>query len=65
MSRILKRVNNRLSLGGAATLIVSVTLLAQALGFLRNRLISTNFTIVDPGASDAFFAAFIIPDFFY
>lgn len=65
MSQILKRVNNRLSIGGAATLIVSVTLLAQMLGFLRNRLISTNFTVTNPGASDAFFAAFIIPDFFY
>ena len=65
MSQVLKRVNNRLSIGGAATLIVSVTLLAQMLGFLRNRLISTNFTVTNPGASDAFFAAFIIPDFFY
>ena len=42
-----------------------VALLGQMLGFLRNRLISANFTSVDPGSSDAFFAAFQIPDFFF
>lgn len=42
-----------------------VTLLGQGLGFLRNRLISANFTKTDPGASDAFFVAFQIPDFFF
>ncbi len=41
------------------------TLLAQLLGFFRNRLVSTNFTQVNPGSTDAFFAAFQIPDFFY
>lgn len=46
-------------------MIIGVTLVGQALGFLRNRLISTNFTITDPGTSDAFFAAFQIPDFFF
>src|SRR4051812_26142163 len=55
----------RISLGSAATLLVAVMLLGQTLGFLRNRLISTNFTVDDPGASDAFFAAFQIPDFFF
>ena len=65
MNRILKRANQRISLGGAATLLVVVALQGQLLGFLRNRLISTNFTIADPGSSDAFFAAFQIPDFFF
>jgi len=65
MNRILKRANKRISLGGAATLLIGVALMGQTLGFLRNRLISTNFTVVDPGSSDAFFAAFQIPDFFY
>jgi putative peptidoglycan lipid II flippase len=51
--------------GSAATLLVGVTLLGQLLGFLRNRLVSTNFTVKDPGASDAFFVAFQIPDFFF
>lgn len=65
MNRILRRANSKVSLGGAATLLVVVALLGQVLGFLRNRLISTNFTVVDPGLSDAFFAAFVIPDFFF
>lgn len=46
-------------------MLFGVTLAGQLLGFLRNRLISTNFTVIDPGASDAFFAAFQIPDFFF
>jgi putative peptidoglycan lipid II flippase len=44
---------------------VAVTLVGQILGFLRNRLISTNFTATHPGSSDAFFTAFQIPDFFF
>lgn len=54
-----------MSFGGAATLLVGVALAGQILGFFRNRLVSTNFTVVDPGSSDAFFAAFQIPDFFF
>lgn len=65
MNRILKHANKKISLGGAATLLVAVALIGQILGFLRNRLISTNFTVVDPGSTDAFFSAFVIPDFFY
>jgi putative peptidoglycan lipid II flippase len=65
MNRFLDRTNKRISLGGAATLLIVVMLLGQGLGFLRNRFISTNFTVHDPGASDAFFAAFQIPDFFF
>lgn len=61
----LRRANTRISFGGAATLLIGVTLVGQLVGFLRNRLISTNFTVIDPGSSDAFFAAFQIPDFFY
>ncbi len=65
MNRILRHANKKISLGGAATLLVVVAMIGQVLGFLRNRLISTNFTVVDPGATDAFFSAFVIPDFFY
>lgn len=65
MKQFLRRATTRLSIGGAATLIMSVTLVGQALGFLRVRLISANFSVVDAGLSDAFFAAFQIPDFFY
>lgn len=55
----------KISIGNAATLLIVVALFGQALGFLRNRLISTNYTATDPGASDAFFVAFQIPDFFF
>lgn len=65
MKRILNRANKRVSLGGAAFLLISVAMAGQVLGFFRNRLISTNFTVVDPASSDAFFAAFQIPDFFF
>lgn len=65
MNKILNRANKRVSLGGAATLLIGVALAGQLLGFFRNRLVSTNFTRVDPGSTDAFFAAFLIPDFFF
>lgn len=65
MNRILRHTNKKISLGGAATLLMVVALIGQVLGFLRNRLISTNFTVIDPGSTDAFFSAFVIPDFFY
>lgn len=65
MNRFITRANSRISFGSAATLLVGVTLVGQLVGFLRNRLISANFTRIDPGSSDAFFAAFQIPDFFY
>lgn len=61
----MRRANSKISLSGAATLLVVVAMVGQVLGFLRNRLISTNFTVVSPGSSDAFFAAFVIPDFFF
>ncbi len=65
MKRWLKKANTKLSIGGAAGLLIIVALASQLLGFLRNRLVSTNFTVTDPGSTDAFFAAFMIPDFFF
>lgn len=65
MNRLLNRANKRVSLGGAAALLIAVTLVGQLLGFLRTRLIAANFTQNQPGASDAFFVAFQITDFFY
>jgi putative peptidoglycan lipid II flippase len=65
VKRVLNKANRRLSLGNAAMLLIVTTLLAQLLGFIRYRLVSTNFTQVDPGSTDAFFAAFQIPDFFF
>lgn len=65
MNRWINRANRRASFGNATILLIVVAFLGQMLGFFRNRLISTNFTAVDPGSTDAFFAAFQIPDFFF
>ena len=65
MNRWITRANKRVSFGGATVLLIVVALMGQLLGFFRNRLVSTNFTQVDPGSTDAFFAAFQIPDFFF
>jgi putative peptidoglycan lipid II flippase len=65
MNRWINRANKRASFGNATLLLIVVAFLGQMLGFFRNRLISTNFTAVDPGSTDAFFAAFQIPDFFF
>ncbi|MES2971055.1 MAG: lipid II flippase MurJ [Patescibacteria group bacterium] len=65
MKRIIDRANKRVSLGGAAALLIAVALVGQLIGFYRNRLVSANFTRLDPGSTDAFFAANQIPDFFF
>jgi len=65
MNRVLNRANKRVSFSNAAVLLIATALMAQLLGFFRNRLVSTNFTQVNPGSTDAFFAAFQIPDFFF
>lgn len=65
MNRFLKRANQRITFGNAATLLIVASLMSQMLGFFRNRLVSTNFTRINPGSTDAFFAAFQIPDFFF
>jgi putative peptidoglycan lipid II flippase len=64
-NRILSRANKRISLSGAATLLVVTALLGQVLGFLRVKFINANFPIFGPESTDAFFAAFKVPDFFF
>jgi putative peptidoglycan lipid II flippase len=64
-TKLIKRANQRISLGGAASLLVSAALVGQLLGFLRVRLINANFSEFGPQSTDAFFAAFKIPDFFF
>lgn len=44
---------------------MSTSLFGQALGFLRTKLVNGNFPAVGPGSTDAYFAAFKIPDFFF
>src|SRR4051812_5850375 len=65
MNRFLAKANKRLTLGGAATLLICVSLISQVLGFLRYKMINANFPALGPQSTDAFFAAFKIPDFFF
>lgn len=56
---------SRIPLSAIATLLVGSSLAVQALGFLRTKLVSANFPSVGPQSTDAYFAAFNIPDFFF
>lgn len=62
---MLNRANSRISLGNAAALLVFSSLIGQLLGFLRIKLVNANFPAFGPESTDAYFAAFKIPDFFY
>ncbi len=65
MKTFFRRANARISLGGAAALLVSSALLGQILGFLRTKLVNANFSALGAESTDAYFAAFKIPDFFF
>lgn len=64
-SHIVTRATQRISLPGAATLLVASTLVAQMLGFLRTKLVNANFPLIGAESTDVYFAAFKIPDFFF
>ncbi|MEK7153473.1 MAG: lipid II flippase MurJ [Patescibacteria group bacterium] len=55
----------RISLGNIALLLMVTMFVGQLLGFLRVKLINANFDLIGPNSTDAFFAAFTIPDFFF
>ena len=55
----------RISLGGVAALLMATSLSGQVLGFLRTKLVNANFSALGPHSTDAYFAAFNIPDFFF
>ena len=65
MNRLLKRANQRVSIGGAATLLIATALMSQILGFLRTMFVNGSYSPVGPHSTDAYFAAFKIPDFFF
>lgn len=62
MNRFLGRANQRLSLSSAAVLLAGTSLVGTILGVLRTKLINANFNNFE---SDAYFAAFKIPDFVF
>ncbi len=65
MKKTVTRTTRRISLPGAATLLVATMMAAQMLGFLRTMLINGVFKDTGPNSTDAYFAAFKIPDFFF
>ena len=65
MNRWLNRANKRISLTSAAALLVGATLFGQVLGFMRTQVVNGNFNVPGHVTTDAYFAAFKIPDFFF
>lgn len=55
----------RLSISNVAALLIATSLAGQVLGFLRTKLVNTNFPTTGPHSTDAYFAAFNVPDFFF
>lgn len=55
----------RPSISKVALLLMGTSLLGQVLGFLRTKLVNANFPPTGPHSTDAYFAAFNIPDFFF
>lgn len=65
MNRWLSRANSRISLTSAATLLFGAALVGQLLGFIRVQVINGTFNSPGHITTDAYFAAFKIPDFFF
>src|SRR5215469_5659449 len=56
---------SRIPLSAVATLLIGTSLIGQILGFLRTKMVGANFPSTGPHSTDAYFAAFNIPDFFF
>ena len=65
MQKWLNRANRRVSLINAAALLVGASLFGQLLGFMRTQAVNGNFNTTGHITTDAYFAAFKIPDFFF
>ncbi len=65
MNRLLQRANKKIGVTNAAALLIVVSLIGQLLGFLRYKMVNANFSAFGPQSTDAYFAAFKIPDFFF
>lgn len=55
----------RLSISNVAALLIATSFAGQLLGFLRTKLVNSNFPTIGPHSTDAYFAAFNIPDLFF
>lgn len=65
MNKWIRRANKKVGVSGAAALLLAVSLIGQILGFLRYKMVNANFPLYGPQSTDAYFAAFKIPDFFF
>jgi putative peptidoglycan lipid II flippase len=57
-----KKAKKRVSIGNIAAMLAATAFLGQLLGLLRTRLVNANFEAMGPNSTDAYFAAFNIPD---
>lgn len=64
-TKLSQRLTKRLPLSSVALLLIGTTLIGQILGFLRTKLVDANFPVTGPHSTDAYFAAFTVPDFFF
>jgi putative peptidoglycan lipid II flippase len=55
----------RITLSSVALLLMMSSLGSSLLGFLRTKLVNANFSALGSHSTDAYFAAFNIPDFFF
>lgn len=55
----------RIPLANVALLLIVAAFIGQILGFLRTKLVNANYPLTGPDSTDAYFAAFNIPDFFF
>lgn len=55
----------KISIGNVAVLLMATAFIGQLLGVLRTKLVNANFPTTGPHSTDAYFAAFTIPDFFF
>ncbi len=65
MNPTAEKKKSRISISNVAGLLVATALIGQVLGFLRTKLVNANFPTTGPHSTDAYFAAFNVPDFFF
>ncbi len=63
--RALAKKKSRINIGNIAVLLIATSLTGQVLGFLRTKLVNANFPTTGPHSTDAYFAAFNVPDLFF
>jgi putative peptidoglycan lipid II flippase len=65
MNPSVEKKKSRISIGNVAALLIAASLAGQLLGFLRTKLVNANFNTTGPNSTDAYFAAFNVPDFIF